>query len=594
MKIFGAALLAVVVGSVISGLFWVITLFGFAGSMGGSAVSVMPNSILKIDLADNISDSPVVNPLSNLTSMNTARTVSLLSVLRAIEAAAADNRIKGIYLNFTDGGSASAVALEEMRAAIEEFKKSGKFVVAHNDSYSQIGYYLASVADKVYLQPEGGFNWMGLGTTTVFLKGALDKLGINCEVFRPTVCKYKSAVEPYILDKMSAANRKQNEVVVNSMWNTITTAVAQSRNTTVAQLNKLADTQPMMLAKEALAANLVDGLLYKDQMDDIFAEYGVEKNLLGKYEYITLGDYSTVAGANMRNLSAPKVGIIYAEGTIVDGQQTNPDGNIYGNTLAQTLAKARTDENIKAVVLRVNSPGGSALASDIIWREVELLKAAKPVIVSMGSYAASGGYYISAPADAIVANKLTITGSIGVFGMIMEGSEMFKKKLGVTFDGVKTNPSADFGQGFLGLVTRPFSTTERAMLIKSVDNVYETFTTKVANGRNLKIDDVLNISEGRIWSGTDALNIGLADANGGLKSAISIAADKAGIADNFRVEEVLEELNPFMAFMQSIGAQMRVMMLGKELDDVCSQYQSAKQALTLEGVNMYCLDRVHF
>ncbi len=592
MKVFWAALLAVVVGSVISGLFWLFTFLGLAGSMGGSVVTVMPNSILKIDLADNITDSPVVNPFANLASMSATRTLSLLSVLRSIETAATDERIKGIYLNFSGGGAVSATALEEMREALEAFKSSGKFIVAFNDGYSQIGYYLASVADKIYLQPEGGFSWMGMSNTQIFFKGTLDKLDINCEVFRPTSCKYKSAVEPYILEKMSPANRKQVEVFVNSMWNTISQAVATSRNTTVAALNNIANTQPMMLAQEALEAKLVDGLIYRDQMEDVFAEYGVEKGLLGEYEFISLGDYSSVVGANMSNLSAPKVGIVYAEGSIVDGEEQTPDGNIYGTTLANTIDKARKDETIKAVVLRVNSPGGSALASDIIWREVELLKAVKPVIVSMGDYAASGGYYISCPADAIVTNRLTLTGSIGVFGMFMEGGDMFKSKLGMTFDGVKTNPSADFGQGIMGINLRKSTALERSMLIKSVDKVYDAFTTKVSNGRNLALPEVLNIAEGRVWSGSDALEIGLADAPGGLKTAISIAADKAGIAENFRVEEVLGDLSPFAAFMQSLGTQVRSIALDNELNAVCNEYQNLKDIINRNGVQMYCPYRV--
>ena len=596
-KVFLAALLAVVVGSVVSGLFWLFTIMGMAGSMGGSkAVAVLPNTILRVDLADNIVESPAVNPFAGMdfTSMQQSRSLPLLKVLRAIETAATDDRIKGIYLNFSGGGSVSSASLEEIRAALEEFKTSGKFILAFNDSYSQIGYYLASVADKIYLQPEGSFSWMGLSMPTIFFKGAMDKLGISCEVFRPTVCKYKSAVEPYILEKMSPANRKQMEELVESMWNTIATTVADARGTTVAALNKIANTEPMLFPEQALKHGLIDGIIYRDQMEEIFAEYGVEKNFLGEYEYLSLGDYCSVVGANMSKVSAPKVGIVYADGGIVDGDSDSIDGNIYGTTLANTIAKARKDDTIKAVVLRVNSPGGSALASDIIWREVELLKKEKPVIVSMGAYAASGGYYISAPADAIVADKLTLTGSIGVFGMFMEGGNMLKNKLGITFDGVKTNTSADFGQNIMGVNLRKTNEMERRLLIASVDDVYEAFTTKVAAGRNLELKDVLNIAEGRVWTGTDAVRIGLADANGGLKSAISIAADKAGIVDNFQVTEVLGEMDPIMQFIQNLGLQARALVIGNELNEVCKEYEAIKAETTRSGVQMYCPYRVAF
>jgi protease-4 len=315
---------------------------------------------------------------------------------------------------------------------------------------------------------------------------------------------------------------------------------------------------------------------------------------MNEFEFISLGDYCSVVGKDSKKHSAPKIGIIYAEGTIVDGENKAIDGNIYGTTLANTLAKARKDESLKAVVLRVNSPGGSALASDVIWREVELLKAVKPVIISMGAYAASGGYYISAPADAIVANQMTVTGSIGVFGIMLEGGQMLKDKLGVTYDSVKTNPSADYGAGVLGLALRKPTASERALLIKSVDKVYEAFTTKVAAGRNLELQKVLEIAEGRVWSGTDAVKIGLADANGGITTAISIAAEKAGVADNFSIEEVLPEMDPMTAFLQSIGAQIQTATMDNDLKAVCSDYQTLKNDLLRTGTQTYCPYRVWF
>lgn len=594
-KVFLAALLAVVVGSFVSGLFWIFTLIGSMGSFGGSVVTVPQSAILKIDLADNITDSPNVNPLSGFDymSMTTTRTFSLLQTLRALEAAAVDSRIKGIYINYAEGGSVGVAAMEEIRAALVEFKKSGKFIVAFNDTYAMGGYYFATVADKVYIQPEGGITWKGLGAVMPFYKGALEKLGLTAEVFRPTVCKYKSAVEPYILNKMSDANRRQMQQYIDSTWDTILTAVSESRGIEKEALDKVADTMPMLLPEEALQAKMVDGIIYRDQVEDIWAELGVERNLLGEYEYITLGDYTTTVSPNVMP-ALPKVGIVYAEGDIVDGESETPDGHIYGNTLADMLAKARKDDSIKAVVLRVNSPGGSALASDVIWREVELLKAAKPVVVSMGDYAASGGYYISAPADAILCNKMTLTGSIGVFGLMFEGSNLFSRHLGLSFDGVKTNTSSDMGNSMFGIATRRNTPQERAMMMRSVDKVYTAFTNKVAAGRNLDINKVLEIAEGRVWIGSDAVKIGLADGFGGLKSAIALAADRAGISESFTTEEVLGEVSPISMFMQTLGMQARTAFMSGTEAELYNEMVQLRSIVEREGVQAFCPYRMEF
>ncbi len=594
MKVFWAALAAVVVGGVLSSLLWVISLFSMIGSVASTTVNVLPNTILHIDLADNITDSPSSNPLAGIDfkTMQTTRNLTLLNVLRAIEAAKEDARIKGIYINYSGDGTVSSAALEEMRAAIVDFKQSGKFVVAYNDTYSQMGYYLASVADKIYMQPEGSFSWIGMSSTLLFFKGALDKLDISVEVFRPTVCKYKSAVEPYILNKMSAPNRQQMQTLCQNMWDTLCDEISASRGIDKKELNLHADRMDVNFPEDALKYKFIDGILYHDQMEDVFAELGVEKGFSGDYEMISLGDYCSIVGADMKNLSAPKVAIVYAEGQIVDGEGV--EDLVYGTTLSETLASVRKDESIKSVVLRVNSPGGSALASDVIWREVELLKAVKPVIVSMGAYAASGGYYISAPADAILADRLTLTGSIGVFGLMMNGEDMLRRKLGITTDGVKTNPSADFGANVFGMGLRKNTPLERSVLLRSVDKVYESFTSKVAAGRNLPLSRVLEIAEGRVWSGTEAVKIGLVDGNGGLREAIALAADKAGIADNYRVEETLKEMTPFATMMQLVGNNARTLLLGNELSNVCDEYTSLRRIMLLEGVQTFCPYRVEF
>lgn len=577
VKTFLAGLLAVIVGTFLVFFLWIFILLGIAGSMEKS-VAVHPESILKIDFSEVLTDAPSSDPLAgiDLMTLQTTRQLSLFKALRAIEAAGADDRIKGIYLRMNGGGGVTGSALlEELREALLEFKQSGKFIVAYNETYSQGQYYLASVADKIYLQPEGGMEWSGLASDVMFYKGLLDKLDLRAEVFRPTACKYKSAVEPFILDKMSVANREQMQALVNSMWGTISGAVCESRGIDSVKMRRITDNLQVTLPEEALEYGFVDSLVYEDQMEDVFAELGVSDD----YDFITLGDYASQVGADLKNISADQVAIVYADGQIVDGEGYGKE--IYGNTLAAKIAGVRDDEKVKAVVLRVNSPGGSALASDVIWREVELLRAEKPVVLSMGSYAASGGYYISCPADVIVADKLTLTGSIGVFGMILDTREALKNKLGITIDGVQSNASSSF------LATQPLTPVQRSMIMRGVDKVYTTFTNDVAEGRNLPIEKVLDIAGGRVWSGADALGIGLIDTYGGLKTAIALAVDKADLGDNYRVTEVTETPTGFAAFIASLNMSVREAFTRSELGLMMKDYNTVREAFRQQGVLMY-------
>ena len=587
-KVFGATLLALVVSSVISSFFSLIFFFGLAGLMAPTSTSeITSQTIVKIDFAENISEAPTKNPMAgfDFNTMQMAKSTHLLKVLQSIEAAKSDDRVKGLYLNFTGAGSITTGAMEELRAALIDFKQSGKFVVAYNEGYSQGSYYLASVADKIYLHPEGGFSWIGLAQTSLFFKGALDKLGLNAEAIRPTVCKYKSAVEPYIRKEMSPENRAQMQLVTDDMWAVLVGSIAESRKLDAKKLMLLADKLEVTQPEDALKHGLVDALIYEDEMDAKFAEYGVEKDSDGEYNIVSLGEYMTLAPI-LPKFGTPAVGIIYAEGQILDG--TGEDDNIYSANLVEVLKKARNDKEIKAVVLRVNSPGGSALASDVIWREVELLRKEKPVIVSMGSYAASGGYYISAGADAIIADKLTLTGSIGVFGLLLEGENMLNNRLGITTDVVKTGQSADFGANIMGVGVRKISDLERKTLLRSVDKVYETFTTKVANGRNLPMEKVLDLAQGRVWSGTRAVELGLADANGGLREAIAVAVDKAGIADDFCITEVLEEVSPMAQMMQALNVKVKTYLYDAETLEAAEYYNSLKREVAREGVQAFC------
>ena len=578
--IFGAALLAVVVGGAVKFLLWM-GLFSAIGSFSSNTtVSIPEEAILKIDLAESILDAPSKDPMAgfDFATLTTAKQLTLYKTLVAIEAAKDDERIKGIYINITGGGAVTSTILEEMRAALEDFKQSGKFIVAYNDSYSQWMYYLSSVADKIYIHPEGSFDWVGTSATSTFFKGLLDKLGVKVEILRPTVCKYKSAVEPYFLKEMSPANRAQMQSMVDSMWDVLTETVSSSRNIAVEELNALADNLAVVLPQEAIDHKFVDGALYKDQMEELFtSEYGIEEP-----EFVSLGDYSSSLVPDVKNLSAPQVAIVYANGNVMDGEGS--DDNIYGYTLSKTIREVAEDDDIKAVVVRVNSPGGSALAADIIWREMKLLQEKKPVIISMGAYAASGGYYISAPADAIVADRMTLTGSIGVFGMLPTYGPALEKHLGITFDGVKTNSHADMGGGI-----KPLSNTEYKAVMRSVDRVYERFTSLVAEGRNLPLEKVLEIAEGRVWMGSQAQQIGLVDTCGGIKAAIAIAIDKAALGESYRIVEVTDKVEGFAAILQSLNVKVRSAIRSQsEMGRLQEEFRKIEHLVSKKGVFAYC------
>lgn len=579
-KVFLASLLAVVVGSVLTMMFWLGLFSGIAAMMEPQGVAVPESAVLRIDLAENLIDAPSKNPMAgfDFMSMSTSRNLTLYNALRAIEAAKSDERIKGIYIRLDGGGTTMPNILEELRAAIVDFKQSGKFVVAYNDVYSQWTYYLCSAADKVYIQPEGGFEWTGITLSTMFYKGLIDKLGVEVDILRPTACKYKSAVEPMFLTEMSEANRRQMQELADNMWHVVTDAVSQSRGISVEELNRIADDLAVTLPQEAVDHKFVDAAMYADQVMDAFAtDYDMEDP-----EFVSLGDYASSLTADVQRVTAPKVAIVYANGTVVDGKGS--DDNIYGYTFSQTLRDAAEDDDIAAVVVRVNSPGGSALASDIIWREMELLKEKKPVIVSMGQYAASGGYYISAPADAIVADQLTMTGSIGVYGMLPAFGKALKDKVGVTFDGVVTNRYADMGNGI-----DPLQPAEYNAVMRGVDRVYERFTSIVAQGRNLTIEKVLEIAEGRVWIGTEAQKIGLVDTCGGLTAALAVAVDKADLGDNYQIVEIADEPTGLMAMLQTLNVSVRQKMTARsELGRLYAEYKHIEDMLGRKGVYTYC------
>ncbi|MBR2931284.1 MAG: signal peptide peptidase SppA [Rikenellaceae bacterium] len=573
-KTFLASLLAFIVANFVWFFLFIIIIAGVA-AIGSSTTIVEPKSVLKIDLSESIVDQPVNDPLAGFDpmSMNVQKSVSNMQVMRAIEAASIDDNIEGIYINLTGAGTASAALLEEMRGYIETFKGEGKFVIAYGETYSQGGYYLASMADSIYLNPVGEMDWRGMAMPVVFYKGALDKLGIEPQVFRHGT--FKSAVEPYILNRMSPENRTQMETIANSIWGTMVEDIAEERNLSIDSLNMFATDLTAMMAEDALANRMVDGLKYEDEVEDILREM-LELDADEDIPMVTLGEY-IAANPYTPTYSDNKIEVIYAEGQIVQG--TSEQGTLGSTTLADQLAEARMDEEVKAVVLRVNSPGGSALASEVIWREMELLRQQKPVIVSMGDYAASGGYYISAPADAIIADATTLTGSIGVFGLMFNAEKALNNKLGVTIDVAKTNPSADMGMPF-----RAVSSTERAKIMRSIEQVYSTFVNHVADGRNMTFDSVDAIGQGRVWTGNDGNRIGLVDQIGGLQYAIAVAADKAECLDDYMVRESMGEQTGLAALLSSLEAHISDRKMRKEMGAMYDEYRSLRALMENEGV----------
>lgn len=558
-KVFGASILATLVAASLLFVSLLICGIGLIASLDVEIEEVPNNSILYIDLAEDVIDSPLVSPLGTFSSDNMTfhEPITILNVIAAIEKAAEDPKIKGICIAPTGMGTINTANIEELRSAIERFKLSGKFVVAYDDSYTEGQYYLASVADAVALHPEGHLEWRGLGTSMMFYKNMLDNLDIDVNIFRPTVCRYKSAVEPYFLTSMSRENRQQMEQLTEVMWNDVCTEVSESRNIAVDTLKEYAEQLTISIAEDALECRMVDALFYEDQLFDLFDELGVKRNDRGLHNKISLGSYIATLNINTTKVNVgndtileltdkPLVAVIYAEGQIVDGN-IYTDGYVYGTRLAEELRQARLDDDTKAVVLRVNSPGGSALASDVVWREMVLLQQTKPVVVSMGSMAASGGYYISTAADYIFADHMTLTGSIGVFAVAFNLEDALRNKLGINIDRVGTSHSA-YGMDMM----HEISDEERRFYMRTIDRVYETFTTHVAEGRNLEIEDVLEIAEGRVWCGSDALEIGLVDEIGGLNDAIVKAVTLADLGDNFMLYEFTAPLSPFEEWLTTM------------------------------------------
>ena len=577
LKTLGASLLAWIIGFGILIFGTIILIVGAIASLPKENTIIAEDSVLYIDFNSPIVDAPAASLFTSLdANMNIVEPITMLKVFAALEYAAEDDRIKGICIAPSGDYTLSLANIEELRHALKQFKQSGKFVIAFDDVYTQSEYYLSSVADTIILNPEGNLDWRGVGISTIFYKNLLDKLGISVDIFRPTECKYKSAVEPFFLTRMSYANRKQNEELVESIWQSICEDVGSSRGIEPQLLKQYATNLSIASAEDALKYGLVDMVAYEDTLYNIYKENGIERvNILPLDKYISNFTTTTYTATTEKNNfgfeSSPMVAIIYADGEIVDGNKYQ-DNVVYGSRLASELRAARLDSKTKAVVVRVNSPGGSALASEIAWHEMKLLQEEKPVVISMGGMAASGGYYISAPADYIFADKSTLTGSIGVFGVLPNFGKLLEQRLGITFDSAATSVNA---VGLAGI--KPLTSQERKNLSQSVDRIYKVFTEHVAEGRNLPIEDVLKIAEGRVWSGTMAKEIGLVDEIGGLHAAISKAVALADIKNNFKIYEYVAPLSPFeewlnatsFGFAKSVDIDYNI--YGEELRDIFSK-----------------------
>ena len=548
---FGKVLLAAFLGTLIALVVNFFIKIGVVTSMI-SALSaptetstvVKPNSVLHMKLDYAIPDRTTDNPFGgiNFNTMESQDMTGMNDILRNIEHAKTDNNIKGIYLEMSSIPTSTAT-LEEIRNKLIEFKESGKFIVAYGENYSQSAYYIASIADKIFLNPEGALDLHGMASQITFYKHLLDKLDIEMQIVRGPNNRFKSAVEPYFLEKMSEANREQMDKLLGSIWGQILMGISQNRNISVEQLNKIADNlETIFNADKALEYGLVDNLYYKDQVLDEL------KGLTGSNKDINaVGNANYAKSYKDKNQSKNEVAIIYASGQIFDGKG-DETANIYSENLSKTIRKAREDDNVKAIVLRVNSPGGSAVASAIIGRELDLTKEVKPIIVSMGNYAASGGYWISAKADYIYADPTTLTGSIGVFGTFPNAQGFLNDKIGLTFDVAKTNENADFGT-----ITQPLTEFQYGKLQENVVKTYDQFTKRVAEGRGLTQSYVDSIGQGRVWAGIDAIEIGLVDQLGDMEDAIAYAAEKANLGSDYKVTEWPKQKDFFTRMMESMN-----------------------------------------
>ena len=512
-----ASLLGVLLAGIVFAILGIVSMVGMMASSDTETV-VKENSIFMLKLNGTLSERASENPFQSFLGEENTN-YGLDEILSSIQKAKDNENIKGIYLH-AEALETSFASLEEIRSALMDFKESGKWIVAYGDQYDQGTYYLASTADKIIVNPQGSIAWHGLASQVVFFKDLLGKLGVDMQIFK--VGTYKSAVEPFIATEMSPANREQTTAYITSIWNKLLEDISASRNLSVDSLNYYAD-QMMDLrpAQDYITYGMADTLMYKDEVLSYLKNMS-NREADESLRTLSLEDMKNVKRNIPKDKSGNIIAVYYAYGEI--DNSTSTDEGIDSKKVCRDLRKLREDETVKAVVLRVNSPGGSAYGSEQIWNEVVKMTAEKPVIVSMGDYAASGGYYISCAADCIVANPTTLTGSIGIFGMFPNMEKLFSDKLGLNFDMVKTNKLADMGD-----LTRPFNAAESEIMQNYINNGYKLFVKRCADGREMTTEAIEKIAEGRVWTGATAKELGLVDELGGLDKALEIAAEKAGV-----------------------------------------------------------------
>ncbi len=568
---------AATLGSIIAGVLFFLLGIALLGAIAGAVAlseskvkPVKEASVLTLSLKYPIVDRATNDPFAMLSSLGAhgESALGLNAILRSIENAKTDDKIKGIFLADLGYAQAGLATLDEIRNALLDFRLSGKFIVAYSEFYGQTPYYLASVADKIYMNPEGTLDLHGLGSGVMFFKGALDKLGIEAQIIRHG--KFKSAVEPFMYEKMSAENRAQINAYTGSIWNHMLGAIAEQRHTTADKLNTAANQLLLKDAEAAVSLGLVDAL---KQRDEVISELAVLTVMdeTKKPEMVSINDYQKTI--TPKNITAKdKVAVVFAEGDIMDEGKEG----IVGKQLAAELRELRRDSSVKAVVLRVNSPGGSSMASELVWREMQLLTASRPVVVSMGDLAASGGYYISCPATYVMSSPTTLTGSIGVFGVMFNAKKFFNSKLGITMDVAATNEHADMGSIF-----RPMSKPEADFIQHQVERVYGTFTQHVADGRKMSVKEVDEIGQGRVWSGIDAKRLKLVDELGGLNAAVEKAVLLANL-EKYRVVEYPKQKETFALLMETFG-QVKVKLLKKSSGNIWEEYEPLARILRMNG-----------
>lgn len=575
-KMFFASLLALII-------FTVIGFFIFLAFVTSLATTEKPavekNSVLVINLNQAYLEQELENPLADLSGNNELSVPGVYDVVRLIKKAASDDNIKGIYL-FAEGNPNGFATSEEIRNALIGFKQSKKFLIAYAEMMSQKAYHVANVADSIYINPKGMIDWTGFSSQLFFLKGTLEKLDIQPQIFYAG--KFKSATEPLRTDKMTEENRLQTAVWLGDLYAHFLMKAEETRKIDTATLHQMANEGIIKKPEDALTHKLIDGLKYDDEVRDEFKKkLGLEK--YDKINFISINSY--FKGGGYKKVSGDKIALIYAQGDIVDGSG-DEQGQIASANYLKLIRKARLDKTIKSIVFRVNSGGGSALASETIWRELSLAKKEKPVVVSFGDVAASGGYYISCAADSIFASPTTITGSIGVFGIIPNMQGFFKNKLGITFDGVKTAPYAD-----LGAIYRPMNENEKKMVQESIDNIYHSFKQRVSDGRKKSIEFIDSIGQGRVWSGAKAIDIGLIDKFGGLNDAVECAARMAKL-ENYRLREYPEIQNIFDRFFGKKDNTLKTEVIRRELGE--DQYLIYKEMIRVKQMTNKAQTRVPF